>query len=102
MRYFNGAYKLYDDGRRSGKLELKVAENGDVSGFYYSDKDGKKYDVDGKISADAKHKIEFRVQYPMAVQEFSGYLFTGDGRAITGTSTPENRTTGFYAVRIEE
>lgn len=102
MRYFNGAYKLYDDGRRSGKLEIKVADNGDISGFYYSDKDGKKYDVDGKISKDPQHRIEFRIQYPRTIQDFSGYLFTGDGRAITGTSTLENLTTGFYALRIEE
>jgi hypothetical protein len=101
-RYFNGAYKLYDDGRRSGKLELKVTEDGDVSGFYYSDADGKKYDVEGKTGNGSPHKIDVRIQYPQTVQDFSGYLFTGDGRTITGTSTPGNRTTGFYAVRIEE
>src|SRR5262245_32080707 len=38
-RYFNGKYKLYDDGRRSGELHLKVDDKGEVSGFYYSDKD---------------------------------------------------------------
>lgn len=103
MRFFNGAYKLHDDGRRSGKLDIKVAENGDVSGFYYSDKDGKKYDVEGKISNTVQHRIEFRVQYPQTFQEFSGFLFTGDGRAITGSSsTPGGRTTGFYGVRLEE
>ena len=102
MRDFNGAYKLYDDGRRSGKLEIKVAENGDVSGQYYSDKDGKKYDVEGKISNAPQHRIEFRIQYPRTVQEFSGHLFTGDGRAIAGSSTMENLTAGFYALRIEE
>jgi hypothetical protein len=102
MRYFNGAYKLYDDGRRSGKLEIKVAENGDISGFYYSDKDGKKYDVDGKISNAPQHRIDFRITFPRTIQDFTGYLFTGDGRAITGTSTLENLTTGFYALRIEE
>ena len=39
-RYFNGAYKLYDDGRRSGTLHLKVGDNNFVTGYYYSDKDG--------------------------------------------------------------
>lgn len=101
-RYFNGAYKLYDDGRRSGKLEIKIADNGDVSGFYYSDKDGKKYDVDGKIANTQQNRIDFRIQYPRTIQEFSGYLFTGDGRAIAGSSTLENLTAGFYAVRLEE
>ena len=44
-----GTYRLLDDGRRSGSLTLKVADNGDVTGSFYSDKDGKKYDVTGKI-----------------------------------------------------
>ena len=101
MRYFNGAYKLYDDGRRSGKLEIKVDENGDVVGHYYSDKDGKKYEVGGKISNAPQHRIEFRIQYPRTVQTFTGHLFTGDGRAIAGSSTMENLTAGFYALRIE-
>ncbi len=103
MRFFNGVYKMYDDGRRTGRLQIKVAENGDISGYYYSDADGKRYDVEGKISKSPQHKIDFRVQYPQTIQDFSGYLFTGDGGAISGTSTsPANRTTGFYAVRLEE
>ena len=28
MRYFNGSYKLFDDGRRSGTLNLKIADTG--------------------------------------------------------------------------
>src|SRR5262249_8088786 len=31
-RYFNGTYKLFDDGRRSGSLTLTVKEDGEVSG----------------------------------------------------------------------
>jgi hypothetical protein len=100
-RYFNGAYKLYDDGRRSGKLELTIDEKGEVVGFYYSDKDGRKYEVDGKVSNSPQHRIEFRIHYPRTIQDFTGFLFTGNGAAITGTSTLENTTTGFYATRIE-
>ena len=100
-RYFNGEYKLYDDGRRSGTLKLKVLENSDVAGFYYSDKDGQKYDVTGKVSSTPAHQINFRINYPRAIQDFTGYLFTGDGRVIAGTSRLQNHETGFYAVRSE-
>ncbi|MBI1830933.1 MAG: hypothetical protein HYR84_05715 [Planctomycetes bacterium] len=102
MRYFNGAYKLFDDGRRSGTLHLKVAENGFVTGHYFSDKDGAKYDLDGKVSNNPKHMIEFTISYPRTSQAFTGYMFTGDGRAITGLSRVDNRETGFYALRIED
>jgi hypothetical protein len=102
MRYFNGSYKLHDDGRRSGTLHIKVAENGIVTGHYYSDKDAQKYEVNGAVSKDTKHQIEFLISYPRVSQSFVGYLFTGDGRAITGFSRLENRETGFYATRIEE
>jgi hypothetical protein len=102
MAYFNGAYKLYDDGRRSGTMHLKVADNGVVTGHFFSDKDGQKYDVDGKINKDAKNMIEFLITYPRTSQSFTGYLFTGDGKALTGYSRIENRETGFYATRIED
>jgi hypothetical protein len=101
MRYFNGDYKLWDDGRRSGTLSLKVDDNGDVRGHYTSDKDGKKYDVSGKVSNAPLHKIEFVVSYPQTSQFFTGFMFTGNGRAIAGSSTLEKRETGFYAERIE-
>ncbi len=102
VRYFNGAYKLYDDGRRSGTLHLKVSDNGEVLGHYYSDKDGQKYEVTGKVSNMPQHKIDFVVSYPRTTQTFAGFLFTGDGRAISGSSTLQGHTTGFYAVRIED
>ncbi len=101
MRYFNGSYKLYDDGRRSGTMTIKVAENGEIAGHYYSDKDGAKYEVSGKVSNNPQHRVEFLVTYPRTTQFFTGFLFTGDGKAITGTSRLEMRETGFYAVRIE-
>jgi hypothetical protein len=100
-RYFNGTYKLYDDGRRSGMLHLKVVAKGDVTGYYFSDKDGKKYEVEGKVGT-PPHSIQFRVTFPRTVQDFQGWLFTGDGRALTGSSRMQERETGFYALRVEE
>lgn len=102
MRYFNGAFKLYDDGRRSGTMHFKVGENGVVTGHYYSDKDGQKYELEGKINNNPKHQIDFIITYPRVTQTFTGYLFTGDGKALTGVSRLDNRETGFYAIRIED
>ncbi len=100
-KYFEGTFQLHDDGRRSGKLSLKVNENGGVSGTYTSDKDGSAYDVRGHIGT-PQHSIEFTVQFPRAEQTFRGWLFTGDARAITGSSRLGEREAGFYAIRIEE
>jgi hypothetical protein len=100
-RYFNGVYKVYDDGRRTATLHLKVDEENDVTGWYYSGTDGKKYEVNGKISKNVPHAVQFRVTFPRTMQTFYGMLFTGDGRVMTGTSTLQGRETGFYAVREE-
>jgi hypothetical protein len=100
-RYFNGTYQVFDDGRRSGKLTLKLGEDGVVTGAYYSDKDGEKYDVRGKIG-NPQHSIEWTVLFPRAEQIFKGWLFTGNAKAITGSVRQGERETGFYAVRIEE
>lgn len=100
-RYFNGTYKLYDDGRRSGTLTLKVDEGGTVTGAYYSDKDGQIYDVVGKVGT-PQHSLQFTVKFPRAEQEFRGWLFTGDGAALTGTSRLADREAGFYARRVED
>jgi len=102
MAYFSGKYKLFDDGRRSGEIELKVGDNGIVTGHYFSDKDGKKYEIDGRISKEIKNMIQFDVVYPRVAQNFTGYLFTGDGRALAGFSRLDGRETGFYAIRIED
>ncbi len=100
-KYFNGTYRLHDDGRRSGKLTLKVNDEGGVIGTYLSDKDGSTYDVRGRIGV-PQHVVEFTVQFPRVEQTFKGWLFTGDARAIAGTSRLNEREAGFYAVRIEE
>jgi hypothetical protein len=100
-KYFNGKFKIYDDGRRSGTLELKVDEEGGITGTYFSDKDGQQYDVLGKIAV-PKHAIEFTVRLPRTEQKFKGWLFTGNGLAISGFSKLQDREAGFYATRIEE
>jgi hypothetical protein len=99
-KYFAGTFKLHDDGRRSGKLILKVDKDGGVTGSYYSDKDGQKYDVEGKIGS-PQHAVEFRVRFPRSEQVFKGMLFTGNGKAIAGTSRLAEREAAFYAVRAE-
>jgi hypothetical protein len=101
-RFFNGVFKLHDDGRRTGTLHLKVLDDsGEVEGYYYSDKDGQKYEVAGKVGP-PNSLINFVITFPRTIQTFRGYMFTGDGGAITGTSRLEERETGFYAVRLVE
>jgi hypothetical protein len=100
-RYFNGTFKLYDDGRRSGSLTLVVAKDGGVTGAYYSDKDGAKYEVTGKVGM-PKHSIEFRIKFPRVEQHFKGMLFTGNGKAMAGTSRLDAREAAFYALRQEK
>lgn len=100
-RYFNGVFHLFDDGRRSGKLHLKVEAGGEVLGSFYSDKDGAKYEVLGKIG-NPNHAIEFTVTFPRTIQHYRGFMFTGDARVIAGSARLQERETGFYAVRVEE
>jgi hypothetical protein len=99
--YFNGAYKLYDDGRRSGVLRLKVNADNDVTGTLISDRDGREYEVRGSI-AKPNHRILFTVQFPQTVQSFDGLMFTGDGKAIAGTNKMQEREASFYAIRSED
>ena len=99
--WFNGTYHLSSDGRRSGKLTLKVEENGSISGSYYSDKDGAKYEVRGKVGT-PKHSIQFTVKFPRSEESFQGWLFTGNGQVIAGTSRLQEREAGFFAKRVEE
>jgi hypothetical protein len=100
-RYYNGTYKLYDDGRRSGTLKLKVDKDGALSGVYYSGKDGRKYDVHGKLGT-PQHSFQLTIVFPRIEQSFQGWLFTGDGKILTGSSRMGDREAGFYAVRSQE
>ncbi len=99
-QYYNGVYKLYNDGRRSGVLHLTVRADGAAEGFFYNDEDGAKYEVTGKVG-DPPHRINFKILYPRTVQQFNGWMFTGNGKAFAGWSKMENQETGFYAVRQE-
>lgn len=99
-RHFAGTFRLYDDGRRSGKLVLNVEEGGKVTGAYYTDRDGAKYQVSGKVGP-LPHAIEFVVKLPRVEHSFKGLLFTGNGKAMAGTSKMTDRESAFYAVREE-
>jgi len=101
MRFFAGRYKLHDDGRRSGVLKLDVNESGEISGTFTSDKDGREYEVQGKAGT-PKHAVTFSIQFPATTQTFIGHMFTGDGKAIAGTTKMLEREAGFYAVRLED
>jgi hypothetical protein len=100
-RYFNGSFRLFDDGRRSGTLKLHVEDDGSIIGSYYSDKDGQKYDVFGTVG-NPKHAVQFTIKFPRTQQVFQGWLFTGDGKALAGSSRLQDRETGFYALREED
>ena len=100
-RYYNGTYQLHDDGRRSGKLVLKVESGGEVSGSFISDKDGEKYDVTGKVGMPV-NTIQFTIKFPRTEETFQGWMFTGDARALTGYSRIVDHEQGFYALRTEE
>jgi hypothetical protein len=97
-KFFNGVYKLYDDGRRTGTLHLRVTAKGAVTGYYYSGKDGKKYEVDGQVG-DPHHRIDFKIIFPRTAETFRGWMFTGNGAAIAGTARLEQSEFGFYAIR---
>ena len=101
QKYFAGTYQLNDDGRRAGTLELQIKDGGEISGAYYSDGTGQKYDVTGHIGS-PKHSVQFTVHFPRAEQVFHGWLFTGDAAALTGYSTMQDRETGFSAVRVKD
>lgn len=99
-RDFSGSFKLYDDGRRSGRLVLASDDDGKVTGAYYSDRDGAKYEVNGRVGP-KPHQVEFAVRLPRAEQVFRGMLFTGGGKAMAGTSKLAERESAFYALREE-
>jgi hypothetical protein len=57
--------------------------------------------VTGRVGA-TPHSVSFTIRFPRSEQTFQGWLFTGDGKALTGYSRLLTREAGFYAVRVEE
>lgn len=100
-RFFAGRYKLHDDGRRSGILKIEINESGEITGAFTSDKDGKEYEIQGKAGT-PKHAVTFSIKFPATTQTFTGYMFTGDGKAIAGTAKMLEREAAFYAERLED
>lgn len=100
--FFNGTFRLYDDGRRQGILRLQVDSEGNLSGEFLSDATGNKYPVSGKVGPNPRHFVQFTIKFPQSVQHFSGYIFTRGGSAICGSSKFQDRDAGFYAVRVDE
>ncbi|CAN5187103.1 hypothetical protein BH10PLA2_BH10PLA2_18250 [soil metagenome] len=100
-KFFAGKFKLNDDGRKAATLEIQVKDGNQITGAYYSESTGQKYELDGKVVS-PKNSIEFTVHFPRSEQVFRGWLFTGDAGALTGYATMQGRETGFYAQRVEE
>jgi hypothetical protein len=101
VKFFAGKFKLNDDGRKTATLELHVKDGGDISGAYYSESTGQKYEVDGKVGS-PKNSVQFTVHFPRAEQVFRGWLFTGDARGLSGFATMQGRETGFFAQRVDD
>jgi hypothetical protein len=99
-KHFTGTFKLLDDGRRSGKLVLTANDDGKITGAYYSDRDGAKYEVNGRVGP-KPHMVEFAIKFPRTEQVYRGMLFTGGGKALAGTSKLAERESAFYALREE-
>lgn len=101
VHWFTGHYRLYDDGRRMGRLEIESDKDGNLSGALFSDKDNKRYELFGKVAM-PNHTAQFTVRFPRSEQYFQAWLFTGDGAALAGTTRFGERETGFYATRIRD
>jgi hypothetical protein len=96
---FAGRYHLIANGQWSGTLELAVDGAGGITGHFRSDKNGSSYDVNGAVSAEVPHKLQFSIQFPRAKQTYEGLLWTEGKNAIAGTLTMLDRPYGFVAVR---
>lgn len=100
-KFFNGTFKLADDGRRSGALRLAVDDSNDVTGTFVSDLDGAEYEVRGAV-AKPSHKILFTIKFPQTEQIYEGFMFTGNGKAIAGVSKLQDREAAFVATRVDD
>ena len=81
-----------------------VFAGGGIKGGYIhgsSDKDGREYEVQGKAGM-PKHAVSFTIKFPATTETFTGFMFTGDAKAIAGTTKMLEREAGFYAERMED
>ncbi|GIW78487.1 MAG: hypothetical protein KatS3mg105_0294 [Gemmatales bacterium] len=99
-QYFTGVYRFNEDGRRTGKLELTVDNQGIAKGRFISDLDGAEYEVTGRVGKE-KHAIQLTIKFPRTELLLDGMMFTGNGKAIAGSAQMLSRKTAFYAIRIE-
>ena len=99
--WFTGHYRLYDDGRRMGRMEIEADKEGNLSGSLFSDKDNKRYDLFGKVNM-PNHTAQFTVRFPRSEQFCQAWIFTADGAALVGTTRFGERETGFYATRVKD
>jgi hypothetical protein len=96
---FAGRYRLFANGQWSGTLDLKVDDDGGVSGRFRSDLNGAVYVVSGQVAAGVPHKVSFRIKFPRTQQEYEGFLWTEGKGALAGTVTMLDRAYGFFALR---
>ncbi|HEY1067326.1 MAG TPA: hypothetical protein VGE52_14490, partial [Pirellulales bacterium] len=97
-RDFAGSWKINADGRWLGVLQLTVNDEGKIKGMYIADETQAGYKLTGRISGEP-HRVLLEVEFPNAVQEFEGYLWTTDKSIMAGMTLMVDRKFGFFAVR---
>lgn len=98
---FVGAWRVDVDGRWKGEWDLKVTENGKITGVFVSDELQNRYDITGQLGS-SPHNFHVEVFLANAQMQVDGYLWTKDKSQLAGTVTMSNRKFGFHAVRVKE
>lgn len=96
---FNGRYTLVSNGQMGGALEISVADDGEVTGRFRSDRNGALYPVTGRVAADLPRRIGFEIKFPRSKQAFDGLLWTEDKNVFAGTVQILDHPYSFLAVR---
>ncbi len=98
---FGGRFSLQTDGRSFGLLSLRVVSNGPVMGTYRSKERGRLHNVVGRIIGDHSGHIKFSIQFPQAVRDYEGYLWSEGKAIIAGHTTMLGHTSSFVAIRLD-
>jgi hypothetical protein len=96
---FAGRFRLFANGQWSGTMELKVAEQGVITGRFQSDQTGTSYPVSGQVGPEFPERVHFAITFPRSRQEFDGRLWTEGKGAMAGTVSLLNYDYGFFALR---